>query len=884
MTDSSNYPSRWETDVVVSDGGTVYVRPIKPSDANGIQSLFELLSPESVYLRFFTPLPRLSEAMLSRFVNVDYVDRMALVAVLGEDIIAVARYDRIPGSSSAEVAFLVVDPHQGRGLATTMLEYLAAVAKDAGISRFVADTLPENSKMLRVFHDAGFKDKRAFQDGVVKVSFNIAPTHSSQEAMHRRERLAVSRSVARILAPRSVAVVGASRVLGSVGNLIFRNILDSNFQGTVYPVNPNAEAVGGVKAYPDIRSLPENIDLAVLAVGAEQIPEVIKDAAEKHAGGVVIISAGFSDMSLEGADLESEVVTVARRHGMRVVGPASMGLANLSPSVSLNATLSPLAPLSGSAALHAQSGPLSLAILEEARRRGLGISSFVSSGNKADISGNDLLHYWEDDTQTTVIMLYIEDFGNPRTFARVARRVSTGKPIIAVKAKNYRSGQREPAPGSSDLGALTNDMAVEALFERTGVIRVDTLEQLFEQAHAMVSQPLPLGPRVGILSNTGGPAPLCVDACQAVGLEVPQLSLALQNVLKAILPSDCRVANPVELTPAASPTDFGAALSQLLHSPEVDAVIVLYIPTVVGTLEAPSTLERPLGGGRLRGTPEMAVDFAAEIAQAIARAAAQDAVHHPKPVLANFLSLPGVTPALAHSRRTVPSFAFPESAAIALGRMLDYQRWSSKEVGTPIPYKSNDPEAVGHLISQELRDSFGCEAGDKKKAGSEFVETLLSQYGLSSLPDGDISKLLLSSPAARLRLSVFHDLVFGPFISLGLSGEIAELIGRQSITALPQSDLEAWEIIERMAGAKILTGYGSLPPLHRESLAEVVMRISKMSEDIFEIARIEIDPLVVTAGGTFLGATSIDLANWDPAPSLVTRALRPGIGAAHREN
>lgn len=872
--------------MVISDGGTVYIRPIKPSDADGIQHLFELLSPESVYLRFFTPLPRLSEAMLSRFVNVDYVDRMALVAVLGEDIIAVARYDRIPGSASAEVAFLVVDSHQGRGLATTMLEYLAAVAKDAGISRFVADTLPENSKMLRVFHDAGFKDKRAFQDGVVKVSFNIAPTHSSQEAMHRRERLAVSRSVARILAPRTVAVVGASRVLGSVGNLILRNILDSNFQGTVYPINPNAEAVGGVKAYPDIRSLPENIDLAVLAVGAEHIPEVIKDAAEKHAGGVVIISAGFSDMSLEGATLESEVVTIARRHGMRVVGPASMGLANLSPAVSLNATLSPLAPLAGSAALHAQSGPLSLAILEEARRRGLGISSFVSSGNKADISGNDLLHYWEEDPHTTVIMLYIEDFGNPRTFARVARRVSASKPIIAVKAKNYRGGQRNSISGSTDLGTLTNDMAVEALFERTGVIRVDTLEQLFEQAHAMVSQPLPTGPRVGILSNTGGPAPLCVDACQAVGLEIPPLSPALQDSLREVLPPDTRVANPVELSPAASPADFGTALSKLLLSPEIDAAIVLYIPTVVGTAESPSTLERPSGGGgRLRGTPEITVDFAAEIAHAIARAATQNDSHHPKPVLANFLSLPGVSPALAQPTRSVPSFAFPESAAIALGRMLDYQRWSSKEVGTPIPYKSDDPEAVEHLISQELRDGFGpsgSEVGQSKKAGSEFVATLLSHYGLSLLPENDISSLLLSTPAARLRLSVFHDLVFGPFISLGLSGEIADLVGRQSITALPQSDLEAWEIVERMAGAKILTGYRSLPPLNRESLADVVMRVSKMSEDIFEIARIDIDPLVVTTEETFLGATSINLANWDPAPSLITRALRPGIGAAHR--
>jgi predicted CoA-binding protein/GNAT superfamily N-acetyltransferase len=377
MNEPPNYPEHWETDIVANDGGTLFLRPIKPSDAEDIRKLHGRLSEESVYFRFFTPLPTLSDAMLHRFVNVDYVDRMALVAILGDLIVAVARYDRLPGSSEAEVAFLVDDAHQGRGLATIMLEYLVVVAKESGITRFVADTLPENTKMLKVFHDAGFKDHRHFQDGVVRVSFEISPTQESIEAMQQRERVSVSRSVAKLLSPKSVAVVGASRMPGSVGNIVFRNVLDSNFQGTVYPVNPKATSVNGVKAYPTLKEIPDPIDLAVLVVAAEHIEAAIYDAAEKHVGALVIISAGFSELNEEGARLEQRLVRLARKNGMRIVGPASMGVASMNESVSLNATLSPIPPIPGTAALHSQSGALSLAILEEARRRGLGISSFV---------------------------------------------------------------------------------------------------------------------------------------------------------------------------------------------------------------------------------------------------------------------------------------------------------------------------------------------------------------------------------------------------------------------------------------------------------------------------------------------------------------------------
>jgi acyl-CoA synthetase (NDP forming)/RimJ/RimL family protein N-acetyltransferase len=885
----SRYPKKWETDVVVSDGGTVYIRPIKPTDSNGIESFYARLSPETIYLRFFTPLPRLSDAMLHRFVNVDYVDRMAFIALLGDAIIAVARYDRIPGSDAAEVAFLVDDAHQGRGLGTIMLEYLAAVAKESGVARFLADTLPENSKMLRVFHDAGFHDQKSFQDGVVRVTFTIATTKESAEAMYRREQAAVSASVAKLLAPRSVAVVGASRVPGSVGHLLFRNILDSNYQGISYPVNPSAHAIASVKAYPTLQAIPDSIDLAIIAVAAENVEAIVRDAAEKQVGAVVIISAGFSELSDSGRELERRVIRIARRNGMRVVGPSSMGVASMVPSVSLNATLSPLPPSMGKAALHAQSGALSLAILEEARRRGLGISHFVSSGNKADISGNDLLHYWENDPTTSVIMLYIEDFGNPRTFARVARRVSLSKPIIAVKSKRSAALESSLTLSERDneelASLLPNHLAVDALFAHTGVVRVDTLEQLFEQANAMVSQPLPLGPRTAILSNIGGPAPLCADACRAVGLQVEPLPESTQRTLSLSLPPDCKVVNPVELSASAVPVDFERSLRTLLETPEIDAVIVLYIPTVVGSPESPSTLMRPMAGGRLRGTPELANATAAEVAVAISRAATQDDPSStPKPVLANFLSLPGVEPALSSSPRTIPLFAFPEAAAMALGRMYDYQRWRSRPNTEYTAQTSTEPGQVHEIITETLlRTQHPQSSSSQTIAADEDRRAHISEgdalrlctlYGLPVADNEAIAHARTIEPFALLRIDLTHDLTFGPFLELRLSGEVAELIGTRAIRALPRSKDDVVDLIRSMPGSRLLYGYRDLPPLDEEALSEVVLKLVAIADEIFELAHLRIDPVLLRPNGCLLSAPEITVANWSRSAILSTRALR----------
>lgn len=880
----SAYPYMWETDVVLADGGTVFVRPIKPSDADRIDALHARLSPETIYFRFFTPLPRLTRIMLDRFVNVDYVDRMAFVALLGDEIIAVARYDRITGSSEAEVAFLVDDAHQGRGLASLMLEHLAAAAKPNGITRFLADTLPDNSKMLRVFHDAGFADRKIFQDGVVRVSFDISPTKESIETMYRRESVAHSNNISKLLNPSVVAVVGASRRSGSVGNRIFHNILAGGFQGTVYPVNPNAHSVAGVRAYPNLPSIPDEVDLAIIVVATEKVEEAVHDAAEASVGGLVIVTAGYSELGPEGAARERSLVRLARRNGMRIVGPNCMGIANTDPLVSLNATLSPFQMIAGRSVLHAQSGPLSLAILEEARRRGLGMATFISSGNKSDISGNDLLNYWEHDAHTDVIMLYIEDFGNPRTFARVARRVSQQKPIIAVKSK--RTQQRVPDHMvSTNEDALPTDTAVDALFEQTGVIRVDTLEQLFDQAQAMVNQPLPGGRRVALLANSGGPAPIAADFCRAVGLTVANLSDETIKKLSSVMPANSRLANPVELPNDSRPEHYGEALRLILDDCGIDSCIVLYIPTVATSERWAS--HNPSTDSNLGSAPHVAEIAATKVAEAVVEAAQNQVPDRSKPVLANFLALHSVPDALRSGRRPVPFFAFPEGAAIALGRMTDYADWRRQPRLGPIQFDNIDPTEAKLVISSALQKLIHEQKQTISDNGLDLTESehslwideddvsvIMRCYGIATRPNANQALAHESSRSVSLNLQIIHDQAFGQFMSVGLAGFATEVLGQRVVRSVPSELGDASRLIDAIPGSVVLAGYEGKPPLDRAALEQVISRLSQLSDDLFEVRRVALENLVVTEQGCYIERARIQLSDWSPTAMQLTRSLR----------
>ena len=807
---------------MLSDGGTVHVRPIRPDDAEAVDALHHRLSADTVYFRFFSPLPSLAPTMLERFTHVDYVDRMALVAELGQQLVAVARYDRLPGQDEAEVAFVVEDPHQGRGIATLLLEHLAAVAKEAGIRRFVAETLPENRRMLGVFTDAGFAVERAFRDGVIRVAFAIEPTPASVEAMHGREHRAAARSVARLLAPRTVALVGAGRRPATVGHTMLRNLLAGAFNGPVYPVNRHAHHVAGIRAWPSVRDIPDEVDLAVIAVPAAEVVDVVNDCAAKRVSGLVVISAGFSDRGDAGRAAERELVLLARRHGMRLIGPNSMGVINTDDRIRLNASIATAPPPEGRVGIMAQSGALGVTLVEEAQRRQLGVSTFVSAGNKADVSGNDLIQYWEDDPATDVVLLYLESFGNPRTFSRVARRVSRRKPIVAVK------------------GGRGEDTAVDALFRATGVIRVPTLDQLFDTAQALAHQPLPAGRAVAIVSNGHSPAVLARDACAAAGLSVAPLAPATQDRLAREVPGATSVANPVDLAPRASAADYEAALAAVLGDAGIDAVLAVFAPPLLVQADAVATA----------------------IAQAAANARDSGDGARAKPVLANFLGQRGVPQALRAGPVAIPSYAFPEGAVLALSRMAGYAEWRDRPEGSFPDVAGFDPDAVRMALTDAL-------AAGGRALNREEITGLLKAMGLTwpettGADGGD---------GVEMEMAVRPDPAFGPLVEFASGGVMGQLFADRAYRAAPLTDVDAAELARAPRGARLLLGFDGRPPLDIDAATDGLVRLGRVADEIPELTDLWLDVVVGRAGVTVRAARA-SAAPYDPHPEQAVRRLR----------
>ncbi|MFJ8882029.1 GNAT family N-acetyltransferase [Streptomyces sp. NPDC102402] len=562
------YPDHWEADVVLRDGGTARVRPITTDDADRLVSFYEQVSDESKYYRFFAPYPRLSARDVHRFTHHDYVDRVGLAVTIGGEFIATVRFDRIDGrgrpasapADEAEVAFLVQDAHQGRGVASALLEHIAAVARERGIRRFAAEVLPANNKMIKVFRDAGFTQQRSFEDGSVHLTLDLEPTAESLAVQRAREQRAEARSVQRLLAPGSVAVVGVGRAAGGVGRTVLRNLLGSGFTGRTYAVNTSfAEDLGtveGVPAHRSVGEIGEQVDLAVVAVPADRVPEAVADCGEHGVQGLVVLSAGYAERGAEGRDRQRELVRQARSYGMRIIGPNAFGIINTSETVRLNASLAPESPRAGRIGLFTQSGAIGIAVLSGLHRRGAGLSAFISAGNRADVSGNDFLQYWFEDQGTDVALLYLESLGNPRKFTRLARRTAAVKPVVVVKGARH-SGSNPP--GHAVPVSRIPDATVSALMRQAGVIRVDTVTEMVDAGLLLAGQPLPDGPRVAILGNSESLGLLTYDACLAEGL---------------------RPRPPRDLTTAAGPRDFRDALAEALADRTSDAVIVTAIPWV----------------------------------------------------------------------------------------------------------------------------------------------------------------------------------------------------------------------------------------------------------------------------------------------------------------
>ena len=791
-------PPHWEADVVAADGGTVHLRPIRPSDADALVKFHAGLSQRTRYLRYFSAYPRIPERDLYRFTHVDHHDRVALVAELGGEIIAVGRYERHTGTDEAEVAFVVADEHQGRGIGSVLLEHLAAAAREVGLRRFIAVVLAENVGMIRVFRDAGYETTRHMEYGEVTLEFDVDETAVTEAVMREREQRAEARSIARLLRPRSVAVVGASNDEGKLGHAVFVNLLRMEFDGPLYPVNPEARHVSGVRAYPSVLDVPDDIDLVVIAVPAATVPEVVEQCAERGVRGLVVISGGFGERGTDaeratGRDAQRELVAAARVHGMRVVGPNCLGIVNTQADVRLNASLAPQAPLPGRVGFFSQSGALGVTILGEAARRGLGVSTFVSAGNRADVSGNDLLQFWESDDNTDVVLMYLESFGNPRKFARLSRRLGRRKPIIAVKSDIVGAGI---VPGLEQTSVEVAEVSARTLFEASGVIRVETVSGMFDAALLLSTQPLPAGDRVAVVGNSTAIGVLVANACAAEGLRLTRLD---------------------DIGVEAGGAAFESALRAAVDDPEVDAITVVFVP--------------PLH----RGTSD-------DVARAVRAAAATGG----KPILSTFLGFEGVPTALAAdgahapARGSVPSYPSPERAVRALARAVRYAMWRSTPHGLVPTLSDVDLDGANELVRAVLDDSPG-----GRDVTAEEGARLLACLGIT---------LSNERPAdtVEVEFSVFDDRSFGALVSFGISGVATDLLGDVAYAAAPLTTQDADELILTPRAAPLLTGYQGSEPCDLTALADLALRLSALGDALPEVADCRLAVLATAIGAHVL--------------------------------
>jgi acetyl coenzyme A synthetase (ADP forming)-like protein len=839
-------------------------------DAGALLTFFEQLSEHSLYLRFHG-VRRIDATLVEHFLDPDLADRGALIGVLtnggnGEQIVAVAEYARLRDPRVAEIAFTVADELQGRGAATRLLEQLAVRAAEVGIERFVAEVLSENSAMLAVFRDAGFEVSRTLAGGEIEVRFPIAPTEQFRARVEKRDHVAVATSLQPFFAPAAVAVIGASKRRGSIGGELFRNIIGADFAGAAYPVNRAGETVAGVRAYRTVEEIPDPVDLAVICVPGDRVLESAEGALRKGVPALCVISAGFAEVGSEGSVRQEQLLTLVRSHGARLVGPNCLGIAV--PALGLNATFAPRALPPGHVAFSSQSGALGLALLEKASERGLGFSAFVSIGNKADVSSNDLLEWWEEDEDTDVVLLYLESFGNPQKFARVAGRVARRKPIIALKAGTSRAGARA---ASSHTAALAgSDAAVEALFRSAGVLRARNLEELVDVATLLSSQPLPKGRRVAVLTNAGGLGILCADACDAVGLDLPELTRETQEALAAVLPIEASFANPVDLLGSATGETYAQALPHLLRDPGIDAVIALFVPPVVAGAD--------------------------EVGAAIRETLEREATD--KPVLAVVVSADGTPQCLREAGSPVATFAYPESAARALGFAAERSEWLRRPAGTVPVLDCVDATAARRLVEAALSTS------DDVWLGPAATRELLLAYGMPLVPEHVVADaeealavarvlgtpVVLKTAAAgahkteiggvalnleiadeiraaaeriggpllvqpmisggvELLAGIVQDPLFGPLVAFGPGGVLAELIGGTDFRIAPLTDVDAEELVQGGKAGRLVRGFRGAPPADADALATLVHRLSQLAHDVPEIAELDLNPVLGRSDG-----------------------------------
>ncbi|MGW0844368.1 bifunctional acetate--CoA ligase family protein/GNAT family N-acetyltransferase [Streptomyces sp. NPDC002787] len=922
--DRHEYPAHWEADVVLRDGGTARIRPITVDDAERLVSFYEQVSDESKYYRFFAPYPRLSAKDVHRFTHHDFVDRVGLAATVGGEFIATVRYDRIdadgtPASApadEAEVAFLVQDAHQGRGVASALLEHIAAVARERGIRRFAAEVLPANTKMIKVFTDAGYQQKRSFEDGVVRLEFDLEPTDRSLAVQRAREQRAEARSVQRLLAPGSVAVVGAGRTPGGVGRSVLANLRDAGFTGRLYAVNKalgeDEKELDGVPAHRSVADIGGPVDLAVVAVPAAYVPEVVAECGERGVQGLVVVSAGYAESGPDGRARQRELVRQARTYGMRIIGPNAFGIINTAPDVRLNASLAPETPRSGRIGLFAQSGAIGIALLSRLHRRGggvtgvTGVSTFVSSGNRADVSGNDVLQYWYEDPDTDVVLMYLESIGNPRKFTRLARRTAAVKPLVVVQGARHGSAPQGHAVRATRLPHTT----VSALLRQAGVIRVDTITELVDAGLLLARQPLPAGPRVAILGNSESLGLLTYDACLSEGL---------------------RPLPPLDLTTGASARDFYAALSRALADDLCDAVVVTAIPALGEASPGDAALAEALRSATAANPskPVLVVHVElgglAEALSAAASTAPQAGDKAPGPVGGAQPLPPAERPSAAveepsraapSEAHLIPAYPAAERAVRALSEAVHYAQWrrEAAEPGRVPEYEDIDEKGAAEQIDALLA------RGEGLTLGPEETVALLARYGIrvrearpAPTPDEAVAAartigypVALKTTAPHLRhradlggvrldladeeqlrrayteltelfgrpeelrpvvqgmaprgvdtiVRTVVDPAAGAVLSFGLAGPASQLLGDMAHRLIPVTERDAASLVRSIRTAPLLFGWRGSAPVDVEALEELLLRVSRLVDDHPEVVAVSLEPVVVAPHGlSVLGAT-----------------------------
>ncbi|MFF4387803.1 GNAT family N-acetyltransferase [Streptomyces sp. NPDC001552] len=919
-----SYPAHWEADVVLRDGGTARIRPITTEDAGRLVSFYEQVSDESKYYRFFAPYPRLSDRDVHRFTHHDYVDRVGLAATIGGEFIGTVRYDRIgvdgrPASGpadEAEVAFLVQDAHQGRGVASALLEHIGAVARERGIRRFAAEVLPANTKMIKVFTDAGYQQKRSFEDGSVHLTLDLEPTAESLAVQRAREQRAEAHSVQRLLAPGSVAVVGVSRSGAGVGAAALRNLRDSGFHGHLYAVNEavTRDLLDGVRAYRTIDAIDAPVDLAVIAVPADRVPEAVAACGEHGVQGLVVLSAGYGESGPAGLARQRELVRQVRSYGMRLIGPNAYGVINTAPEVELNASLTPAPiPTRGRIGLFTQSGAIGIALLSALLRRGEGLSSFVSAGNRADVSGNDILQYWYDDEATDVALLYLETLGNPRKFTRLARRTAAVKPVVVAKG-----GRHSPA-GHVVPDTRLPEATVSALLRQAGVIRVDTVTELVDVGLLLAAQPLPAGPRIAILGNSESLGILTYDACLTQGL---------------------RPLPPLDLTTAAAPADFRTALTEALRSEDCDAVVVTAIPWVSEDAPADDL------AGALReavaaypGKPVAVVHV--ELAELVEALSAVRGAPHPAPSRSWG---PAAEPApcapagpLSAAGDSIPSYPAAERAVKAVAEAVRYGQWrraTADDDGRVPEYEDIDEAGTADRLARLLTD---VDPGAVLTLTDRDARDLLAAYGIRVLPTlpapsadaavraagvlGYPVALKTTAPHLRhradlggVRLDLTNeaelrrsyeeltdalgkpaelqpvvqpmvargvdtvvrsviDPAAGAVLSFGLAGVASELLGDTAHRLVPATDRDAAGLIRSIRTAPLLFGWRGSDPVDTPALEELLLRLSRLVDDHPEVIGVSLEPVVVAAEGVSVLSATVRVAHPPARGDLGPRTL-----------